>query len=326
MIKYSEHHDRKHHLRNLPDVESMESWVDSGSKDACVVIPVFSSLSVEESKANIEGYIAKSAAWALKTWRENSDAKALDIPCYIYLERDIAGVALPILYDNGISASDLIISDYDNTIWLSKCLQPVFDYRLAEYDYLIISDVDMFVVKSDDGEKLPIFSNLYNEKPSGFGCRVRNIPIPTYWMNHRKQMTENVLDIDDKESIIQEWCELMEGFTGISDFQQRIDWDISDEVPWAAIMIVQPDTFGDKVWLENACKTFCDDESSIYAWTKLSGENNMWDIDEINVNLFTDFITFYTTYHVGTPIDEPCLLHHYTSHDFRFMNIIGAVS
>ena len=273
MIKdYKDHNDWKTHLNSLPIIDEFPKW--QGYSDfACLIIPVFS---FDGSTEYVKKYLAKSAAWSLKTWKENSDAFLLNIPCFIYVEANIADATLPILFENGVSEEHIKIVNYSNTEWLAKCLQPIFDESLETYDYIVISDLDLFALRSQKNEPLRFFENIKKHRPDGFGCKVFNDSLPTYWMPRMSQLFEYKYGKDTfKGDLVDEWCKTLESVVGNeSDLRKYIDGGETDSRPWTGIMIIESGIFKDKRQIEKICKTLGEDEASIYAWSKLSEDNH----------------------------------------------------
>ena len=335
MKNYQAHHGWKTHLHNLPNIEDFPQY-QGYSNFACLLIPIFT---FDKSTEYIENYIAKTAAWSLKTWIENSDASLFNIPCYLYVESSIADTALPILRKNGVPQDNIIISEYLDTAWLAKCLQPVFDVRLEKYEYIIISDIDMFALRGEGGENLQMFENIRRHKPLGFGCRVFHETLPIYWMPHMQELVEythgefhgNLIDI---------WCEHLESITGRNDLRQHVDGGQPDDRPWTGVMVIPHGTFRDKDWFSKVCKTFGDDEVSVYVWLKQSESHQMWDVESINIARFTDIIDYINIcFEIhglraaegglnslefrNICFPDACLLHHFASPDNKFYQAIG---
>lgn len=335
MENKDEHHNRKYHLYNLPTLKNFPDW-QGYSKFACLLIPIFS---FDESTEHIENYVAKSAAWSLKTWKENSDAKLFNIPCYIYVESTIADAALPILYENGVPKDDIIVADYPDTEWLAKCLQPVFDKQFEKYEYIIISDADMFVLRGGaEGKRiLSMFENIKVKSPKGFGCTSINQKVPLYWIRNMKKLYESK-NGKMKDGMIDKWCEDLALMTNRKDLRKHVDGDVKDNTPWTGVMVIHNKTFTDIEWLKVACNKFGDDEAVIYTWIKFSDDNVMWKMEDIDIKLFmfivdyiecmllqacenagkTNDVLFETIY-----LEEPCLLHNFASVDWKFYKALG---
>ena len=337
MENYIRHSKFKFHLHNLPVVKCIPKWQGYGDF-ACLVIPIFS---YNKSTKFIEHYIAKTAAWALKTWKENSDAHLFNIPCYIYVEENVADVTLSILKENQVPACNIKVVEYANTEWLAKCLQPIFDPDFQQYEYIVIADLDMFALKSRDGEKLRFFESVRQSKPIGFGCKTFTEQLPTYW-------TPNIVDfqkykynrIIDEKDMIDVWCKTVQSLLNGKSVRKHFDKGHEDNRPWTGIMVAQSDAFKNKTWLEKACHTLPDDESVMYAWSKISEKNRIWDLEEINIDVFVDLIAYiYNAYGIAAVEDsynevrfefmshrDACLLHHFGSLDYKFYDIIDAVA
>ena len=329
------HQNWKSHLINLPTVNELPDW--QGKNDfACLIIPIFS---FTDSTEFIESYVAKASAWVLKTWKKNSDMKEYDIPCYIYVERNIAAAALPILHANKVPESNIKVVDYDQTEWLAKCLQPVFDKDLEQYEYVIISDVDMFCLKSDSGRKLQIIQKMLHHKPEGFGCKVFNHKLPIYWMPNMKYLYEHRYGRPFEGDLFEKWMTVVEALVG-KPVRQSINRN--NMWTWTGAMAFKQGTFTDKEWLETACKTLGDDEGVAYAWSKLSETNEIWDFGRsLGIEVFVDITSYlhrnfslknqrlndlyYKDVQLKTlPNEIPCLLHHHASVDYRLYSDIEA--
>lgn len=150
-------HPRKRHLTNLPAVPegAIPKWEAKEDAPACLCIPVYTAEQSKWVEHNpVEAYVAKSAAWALRTWKLNSDAESLGIPIYIYIESDSYADIIPILKQNhvpdaNIKVSASILPEY------AKSLNPLFDPDLEQFKQIQIADADTFIIA--DAEKLPIF-------------------------------------------------------------------------------------------------------------------------------------------------------------------------
>ena len=329
-------HDWKAHLSNLPIPQDFPKWQSSGDF-ACLVLPIFS---FTQSTEYIERYIAKSAAWSLKTWKENSDARLFNIPCYLYVEAEVADAAIPILIDNGVPKDHILVADYKNTAWLSKCLQPIFDEsQLGSYEYIVISDVDMFALRGSKDERLPIFEYIKRFKPTGVGCKVIHEYIPFYWMTNLQHLNEyegNALEAP----LIDVWCETLNAVAGRDDLRQYVDGGSQDDRPWTGVMVIHSDSVKDKAWLEQACKRLGDDESAIYAWSKQSESNYMWDIGGFGIPTYTDIFGYLNVAFAECGWEwsesnknglefkdiytkDACLMHHFASVDYKFYKTLG---
>ena len=328
------HYDWKIHLRNLPNVSQFPSWQGS-SKFACLVIPVFS---FDHSTEHIESYVAKSAAWSLKTWKENSDAILFGIPCFIYLEDTIADAAYPILRENGVPDDSIRVAGYNNTERLAKCLQPIFDDSLSQYKYMLVSDTDMFVLKGQNGDRFPIVDRIRKHLPSGVGCKLYDEKIPHYWQSHfanlSQQMGKHV-----EEDVTSQWfgevSELLDG----KDIRMYYDGGKTHDRPWTAVMAIESNAFDEssKRFIQEASCVLGDDEAVICAWMHSSEASDVWDIqDGLDLSIYIDFYSYlWMAYQESRerydPADisfqnvglyHPILLHHYASHEFKFANLL----
>ena len=333
-VRDTYHHKWKWHLGMLPRVEDFPNWQGT-SEFACLLIPVFS---FDESVEHIESYVAKAAAWSLKTWKENSDASLFNIPCFIYVEDSISDAAMPILKDYGVPSESIIVSEYGNTERLAKCLQPVFDKRLEKYEYLIISDVDIFAIKGPENVRLPFFENVRSSRPSGFGCKVPISKIPHYWIPHFKNLAK-YKNIEIHGDLVDAWFQAMEDLTGRNDLRRYYDGGEGSRRPWTAVMAIHKDTFNEssKQLIEQASRVFGDDEAVTYTWMCSQEESHVWDLDDINIEIFADLVFYINSAYSQTfkksniddvvfediYYDQPFLLHHFASHDFKFMDLLG---
>ena len=333
------HHDWKYHLSNLPDIDDFPDWQGSG-KFACLLIPIFS---FDESGEHILNYVAKASAWALKTWKENTDAHLFNIPCYIYVESTIAGFAIPILRENNIPDDHIIVADYTNTERLAKCLQPIFDESLEDYEYIVIADVDIFAVKSEDDypKKLPFFENIRNDRPDGIGCKICNDKTPYYWIPHFANLAK-YKERPVHGDIVDAWFRQLSDLTSRNDLRKYYDGGETNKRPWTAVMVINNKNAFDaksKKFLEKSAKILGDDEAVLYSLMYSKEKNEFWDLDEIKITLFMDFIDYiHAAYdkllketnindvvfeHVF--VDKPFLIHHYASYDYKFMKVLGVV-
>lgn len=335
MPTYIEHHDWKSHLRNLPTIETTHDWQGQGDF-ACLVIPVFS---FDNSIKFIEDYIAKAAAWSLATWKENADTRKFNVPCYMYVEAEIADAAVPILKENGVPDNHILIREYTDTAWLAKCLQPIFDESL-KYQYIVISDIDMFALKCAKGSRLPIFERIKRQQPTGFGCKTFNEYIPLYWMLRLAELYKYKNGKELQRELIDVWCDALNILAGRDDLRQYVDGGVQDTRPWTGVMVSHRDAFSDKEWLSEACNTFGDDEAVIYCYDKASESNLVWDIIDFGIPTYTDILQYIEQafsergweWHLKNKnglefkdihVKDACLLHHFASVDHKFYQLIG---
>ena len=336
-VRKTHHHKWKSHLARLPRVDDFPAWQGT-SKFACMTVPIFS---FDESTQHIESYVAKAAAWSLKSWRENSDARLFNIPCFIYVENRIAHSAIPILVENGVPYDAIMTADYDHTERLAKCLQPIFDDRLKEYEYVMMTDVDMFAVKGENGKSLPFFENIKRHAPTGFGCKVLRKGIPQYWIPNFANLAKyKNREVGEDET--DAWFQVMGELTGRTDLRQFYDGGLPAVRPWTGIMVAHRDAFdaGSRTLIETAACTLGDDEAVMLAWIYSREQSQVWDMGEINIQVFLDLSNYinYAYRHTGSNTDkdnvvfehiyctEPFLLHHFASHDYKFMDLLGATS
>lgn len=333
---HKQHYHRKMHLSGLPEITSFPKW--KGNKnDIALVIPLFSF--TDEADAVAE-YLAKASAWSLWTWVTYSDLAEYDATCLIYVESNIADVALPILKAYNVPEHFIKVADFDRTHWLGKCLQPIFDKDFREVKYLCISDSDLFVAPGPKKEILPICKNLTHAAPTGFGCKIQHCPIPGYWIPHLRQCFEyiNKTPFDKGVNVDEVW---LEAFKAISGTDVSRYWgQQADNTPWTGLMVIPKNTFSneDKSFLEKASRILADDEAVMYAWSKYKNGNRMWDIGEIHIDLMFSIMHYMETAYLrnrsmvnkgwmhfdDTFIQEPCLIHHFCSLEHKFQQVIGA--
>lgn len=333
------HHNWKVHLSNLPNVKLIPDW-QGENNFACIVIPVFS---FDASTKFIEEYIAKTAAWCLKTWKENSDAFLFDVPFYLYVEKEVADVAVPILTENKVPKNHIKVAEYSDTAWLAKCLQPIFEKEFRKFEYIIISDIDMFPITNDNGKKLPLVNNVKTFKPKGMGCKIFHETIPIYWMPRMKQLYEYKNGKNRfKGDLVTKWVEVISALAD-TDLSQHITGGKNDFRPWTGCMVVETQAFRQTDWLSIASQSLGDDEAVMYAWSKVSSENKLWDLGDMQIDCFVDMMQYvHASYAAHSDMrvrksyklndiefkdisfEEPCLLHHFASLDYKFYKTIGA--
>ena len=331
-VSFQEHHNWKLHLENLPTISEFPDW-QGDSEFACLLVPIFS---YTGSTEYIERYIAKSAAWSMLTWMLNADVNLMNIPCFFYVEGNIADATIPILRENGVTDKHIKVVDYPNTEWLSKCLQPIFDKSLEKYNYITISDSDLFAMRGSVGQPLNFFESIRRSMPSGFGCRLFNDKIPYYWMPYLKSVTEYRGDTFDGD-IIDQWCRTVERLSGYENIRQYA-YDVAEPArPWTGIMSIESGCIHDKAWLERTCKVLGHDEGAIYAWSKKYGSGLLWDVHDIGVPILVDIIEYMVkAFHLHLQSNQindvqfeniyypdPCLMHNFASMDYKFYRSLG---
>ena len=250
------------------------------------------------------------------------------------MESTIATAAIKILKAHGVPDDNIMVADFLNTERLAKCLQPVFDKKLEEYEYIVISDVDMFVVKGEKGDNLQFFEKLMVNRPKGFISKIHHEMIPTYWMAHYDKTKWK-----DNGKLIEKWINSVVALSGNSEIRYNFDNEITDDRPWTGTMAISKGLFSDKKWFEKACKLLGDDEAVTYIWSKVSESNKLFNITDIGVVLFRDLMEYVgkcyeycmETHDINEIVfeniyfNEPCLLHHYASLDYKFYKTIGVV-
>ena len=334
---HAQHHSRKMHLANLPKISDFPDWQGDG-KEIALVIPVFS---FTEDATHVKSYIAKAAAWSLYTWKLNSDLKKYKAQCFIYVESGpVARAALPILRKYGVTESNIKVAPYDKTAWLGKCVQPIFEKDFSDFEYVCISDIDLFAAAGRDGEPLEFCDKILAAQPKGFGCRVLHESTPGYWIPHIRQLYEYKHNATFAEGVdvVDVWYEAFKELTG-QDMRGFWGGAAMDDRPWTGLMVIAKGTFSkeDKDFLSRCCMVFGDDETVIYAWLKRSVDAHMWDVGTIDIPLFLDMLDYMQTafrrhdaelYKNWIHFDDvfygkPCLVHHFYSLDYKFYKALG---
>ena len=321
-------HPRKYHLHQLPTAKpgQIPDW-QGDSTDACVLIPVFGA----ENTTAIEDYVAKAAAWALRTWKVYSDAFLHRIPCYIYVEDQASDRILPILRDNNVPSNSIMLSGYNGTKEYGKSLAPLFDERLQGYKYLVIPDVDLFVVSS--GDPLPFFKALKMTEPKGFGVSDAwqfNAPLITsgaeYWID-RVYYAKGAKEWIPTAEMYPQWLEIVSELANPHTAAKYSEEGSTFAYPFAAMWIVETQslTDSDRKWIVEACDVIADDEAVVSIWSEMT-HKPLWTLKDLDLLIphyeinEPEFISCFQPTGLETP---PCFVHFGNSIEQAFMKGIG---
>ena len=136
----------------------------------------------------LESGLGIAAAWAHKTWLENTDAADYGIEVKFYAEEKIAGKIIPTFQRNGIHGDDVIWFDGERiegalgingrySTFGGKKLMLCTDKRFTDYEWIFCVDADMFVM-SRSGATLPFFEKF-------FGLMCGEPMLPAFWYARR---------------------------------------------------------------------------------------------------------------------------------------------
>ena len=146
---------------NLPLIEQ-----DSGNKSNTVVlIPLFDDTHPRrEGNCRLIELYAQGAVWTFYSFLNNTDAILQNVAVKFYVEDKVKNFVYPILRENHISESDIIEWHwtFSNHGVLSKKLYAFLDEHLRHYKHVFIADSDLWVVRSETNEGLPMFETLFN--------------------------------------------------------------------------------------------------------------------------------------------------------------------
>lgn len=164
----------KAHLWRLPDMEYAPPRVESPSKRAIVLIPLF------ESKPWHDGIVHHNgigAIWARQSWLRFTDALDLGIEIKFYVEQKMLSEAAQIFRDNYVDDRDILIFDgtpFDERAWLcdnlgsftgeAKKCSMFTNPDLADYEWVFMVDSDVFVVSSKENN-LYFFRQFFDTMP-----------------------------------------------------------------------------------------------------------------------------------------------------------------
>ena len=248
----SSHRPSKMHLFDLPVCEDDLQW-QGKSEAMCVVIPVFS---VSHNTTSIADYILQSAIWSLRCWQQNTEAKALDIPIYLYIEDTVIEENAPILLKNGVAGESVRAFTNRGYAHTGKKINAFLDPQFAEYKHVLISDVDLFPLKGH-APYHPIFSNLLEKASTleGIGtlCSepmtrplmdskaaywVNNKTYPQSWQNTIRNICEpalaqRVIDAYEKgKAWLYPWAPLYHfSPTSLTDHKKQILRHVAEGIP-----------------------------------------------------------------------------------------------
>ena len=188
----------KIHLWRLPDLPEPAFTYLGASKQAIVLLPIFYA---RRDPTAIEDWAVRSALWARRSWLKFSDALHYDVAVKFYVEVESAWQILPIFDRSGVERDDIIFfhgnhfeSDLKSNTGNKKTAVHT-DTRLSGYDWVVVSDIDLFVA-SPDRTILPFFEKLFSAAPA-FGAAKTSKPGD----NKDNLIKSNWLDaIDNKES------------------------------------------------------------------------------------------------------------------------------
>ena len=166
---------RKLHMANLPTLKPGEyaKQPRRKSKKAVVVHSLFNDgYPSELSEHAITDYITQAAIWARQTWLRNTDAYEYGVEVQLFVDDRIRDRITPIFEANHVPADDILWftpgklegtfhhEGKPETFNVHK-MQSYTDERFKEFDWIIDSDSDVFVMPGKD-KKFPFFQRLFD--------------------------------------------------------------------------------------------------------------------------------------------------------------------
>ena len=306
----------KHHLALLPTPYPgcIPDWQPEGDSDFCLLIPLFSFFrNGELSLPYIHG-----AACVLETWKRHSDAQDYNVPCYIWLEDLVADDVIPYLTETlHVPESCIVTGSAGPCTGIGQCMGPIFDEAFDRYKYKVIIDSEMLIV-SPPGEKLRFFETLSNGVLPGVGVSykwVQQTPIRLsqckYWL--RNHLPEGVSQFDD--AVFQENPPAMEVAeeAWLADVKDLAGSDVYDffSIPGLSFdfllsaMRIFDKSQMDMDWWAQALNKLSDDEASIAVWEKMSEDNKVWGLSEIQPEIRQGIAHDMKPYDYFMPVASP---------------------
>ena len=322
----------------MPNLELPIPSYSANSLDACVIIPIFW---VIEGDIRLESHVAKSAAWALRSWREFTDAEEHGIDCKLYIERRCYDIVRPILDENNVQESDIIISDLEMSFSLGKCITGYYDHQFDKYNYLVIADSDVFIIPYNDDRKLRFFETLLKDKQR-YGIGVNSnyyvdgtikTGLGKYWWINALGADYNIFRQDQSDissvydNMFDEWIKRVAKISNPEIASTYMDNDkpyIYSHCPIRIFHMPTMSEYAVREWFTNAINTLSDDEAVISLWRALSENpigdpksHNVYQMDSIGLPIHHPFDLFDST-------ENPMIYHATDALDWMWQTRIGA--
>lgn len=303
----------------LPDAPPLQ--YQGNAKSAILLFWLFGTDGHHSAPLN---YFIKSACWARHTWLRNTDLMDHNIPIKLYVEDYVMDECYSTLLRHGVSGSDCLVfnakdlEQSDRTrSHCGKKIAYVLDDQLSDYDWVVMSDADLFWGRGMKySGRFPFFEKLFVREPE--------IGMVTSWPRGEScyQWCDNVYTHPDLETRRLHWLNDVRRFTSpgfAEDLDSKIQVSLGGALhafPFHEFTVNRSEQC---LWLYDFVKTIRNDEAVFSIYQALG--NQIWGMhQEFDMPYF--YGEFAERYHQ----EGVFLTHANRQHDeYFFRKSIGAL-
>jgi hypothetical protein len=308
----------KMHLFALPTCKDDLNWQGT-SKELCIVIPVFN---ITSNPLCVSDYILQSAIWSLRCWQQNTNARELEVPIYLYIEDTIIEENATILLNNGVPGN--VVRSFTNRGFncMAKKANTFLDKQFQDYKQVLVSDADMFPIKGnapyhDILSRIIEDTELITEGIGTLCTEPITEPLETsraaYWFKGRKYPQA-------WQDTVKQVCEPELAEIVISAYEHGV-WIY----PWMPLYLFSPKEIdaGQRETLTHLARFVLEDEFAISLLHEITSIG-LYPLDaRLDLHVIHDLLAVRFIAYTQLTKAVPTLLHASSSVDFHFQNLIG---
>lgn len=313
----------KYHFEILPELKH-ELPVWKTNTDFCVAIPIWNlapdTITADEKVYEFVRGMCKSAAWALYSWKQFTDAKEFSVKCCVTVHEEIYDTVMPILKQNSVDDSHIHVIDTSEQVGYAKCFSALFSNEFQKYKFLIIPDTDLFIVGNLEN-RLDLFSKIKSRYKYTKGIWMAGIhrcdnpiyrDIGDYWVD-RIEFGNDITNLTKKDKAII-FTDKVSSVSDTSIGSKYIEGGYN--YVNASIRVFDTEIFlKDLEWWKNASNVTRSDEAPVSIWSHMSSENNVYNI-AADLNL-----EFKSAPILG--MELPYMLHYFANDAYIFSRQMG---